>query len=190
MEATLSHSVEPSRAALIRAACAGDGEAFAGLVRPSLAAAVGTATLVTGSPADGADAVQEALVSAWKGLPSLRDPAAFPAWFRRHVVRSALRIAGQGRRHGIVEVHLSDREDDGSPVDGSELEREVERRLLDRAFDRLEPKDRLVLTLRHYCDLPVAEIAAALEVAPGTVKSRVHTALRRLRAAYEAEERR
>ena len=61
---------------------------------------------------------------------------------------------------------------------------------LDRAFDRLSTDDRTLLTLRHLWDLPGAEIAQHLGIPEGTVKSRVHAAMNRLRAAYEAEERR
>jgi RNA polymerase sigma-70 factor (ECF subfamily) len=70
------------------------------------------------------------------------------------------------------------------------LERAVARRTLGRAFDRLGPDDRLILTLHHYLGLPVAETAAHLSIPTGTVKSRVHAAMGRLRAAYDAEERR
>ena len=62
--------------------------------------------------------------------------------------------------------------------------------MLGRAFDRLDPKDRLILTLHHFWRLPVAETAGHLGIPEGTVKSRVHHALGRLRAAYDAEERR
>jgi RNA polymerase sigma-70 factor (ECF subfamily) len=63
-------------------------------------------------------------------------------------------------------------------------------RVLAVAFGRLSTADRLILTLHHFWDLPVAETAAHLGIPEGTVKSRVHHALRRLRAAYDAEERR
>ena len=86
--------------ALVEAAQAGDRDAFGQLVGPHLAAALGTARLVAGAPDAGADAVQEALLSAWLGLGALRDPSAFPAWFRQQVVRAALpwRCDQPGRR--------------------------------------------------------------------------------------------
>jgi len=70
------------------------------------------------------------------------------------------------------------------------IERAVERRTLGRAFDRLDPDDRLILTLHHFLGLPGAETATHLAIPIGTVKSRVHAAMERLRAAYDAEERR
>ena len=80
-------------------------DAFGELVEPDLAAAFGTARIVTGSSADASDAVQEALLSAWQGLDSLRDPERFRPWFRQHVVRAALKAAK--RRGRVVELDLA-----------------------------------------------------------------------------------
>jgi RNA polymerase sigma-70 factor, ECF subfamily len=181
MESDLT-STSAGRAALVESARAGSRDAFGQLVSPHLAAALGTARLVAGSAEDGADAVQEALLSAWQGLDSLRDPDAFPAWFRRQVVRAALRSAK--RQHRLTELNLE------HPAPGGALEQALAVRQLDRAFDQLDPGDRVVLALRHAWDLPGIEIARLLEIPEGTVKSRVHAALTRLRAAYDAEDRR
>jgi RNA polymerase sigma factor (sigma-70 family) len=181
MEAVLDQS--PSTVAgLVAAAIGGDRDAFRELVEPDLAAALGTARIVTGSEADASDAVQEALLSAWLGLDSLREPDAFRAWFRRHVVRAALRAAT--RRGRVVELDLSAVAREG------ELDRALEARTLSRAFIRLDARDRLLLTLHHFWELPIAETAIHLGIPEGTVKSRVHYAMDRLRAAYAAEERR
>ena len=167
---------------LVAAARRGDRDAFRRLVEPEMGRALGSATLLTRSSADGADAVQDALLSAWRGLDSLRDPQAFRAWFRRQVVRAAMRAAARNRR--VVELDISVQEST------DDIDRAFEQRQLLRAFDRLEPKDRLVLTLHYFWELPTAETAGHLKVPVGTVKSRVHYALERLRAACEAEERR
>ncbi len=168
---------------LVRAAAAGDRAAFATLVEPSLAAALGGAIALSRSHADGADAVQDALLAAWQGLDRLRDPVAFPAWFRTLVIRAAMRAAR--RRSRVVELDL-----DTDPADQGSLERALERRQLARAFGRLSADDRALLTMRHLWDAPVAEVAQALGIPQGTVKSRTHAAMERLRAAYEAEQRR
>ena len=181
MEAALDAS-SPSPADLVRAARGGDRAAFGALVEPDLEAAFGTARIVTGSSAEASDAVQAALLSAWRGLDSLREPDAFRAWFRQHVVRAALKAAN--RRNRIVELDLSLAAPDG------ELESALDRRTLARAFDRLDARDRLLLTLHHFWELPVAETAALLGIPGGTVKSRVHYAMDRLRAAFAAEGRR
>ncbi len=181
MEAVLDEALPSVTASLVAAAKAGDQDAFGRLVDPLLPSSLGAARIIAGSD-DAADAVQDALLSAWQGLGSLRDPQAFPAWFRQHVVRAALRIAK--RRQRVVQLDVAG----ASPE--AELDRAIAARELDRAFDRLEPGDRLILALRHVWDLPGSEIARLLDIPEGTVKSRVHAALTRLRAAYEAEERR
>ena len=70
------------------------------------------------------------------------------------------------------------------------IEQEFSRRQLARAFARLDSKDRVLLTLHYYWQLPVAESAQLLGVPEGTVRSRVHHALKSLRACYDAEARR
>jgi RNA polymerase sigma-70 factor (ECF subfamily) len=169
-------------AQLVAAACAGDRDAFGRLVRPYVAPAVGAATLITGNDSDGADAVQDALLIAWQRLPQLRNPDSFPAWFRSIVVRAALGKARRARR--IVELDM----EVAAPPD--HLDRALNLRTLRRTLARLDHKDRVLLTLHHYWELPVAETSRLLGVPEGTVKSRVHHAMKRLRAAYEAEERR
>lgn len=171
-------------AQLIAAAVAGDRAAFGRLVEPSLAPALGASIVITRSHADAHDAVQDALLAAWQGIDRLRDANAFPAWFRTLVVRSALRVA---RKRGQVTeldvVRSADAAESG-------LDRTLERRMLRRAFDRLSADDRALLTLRYLWDLPVAEAAEALGIPSGTVKSRTHAAIGRLRAAFDAEARR
>jgi RNA polymerase sigma-70 factor (ECF subfamily) len=176
-------ALELTPLSLVQAARDGDAEAFARLVSPELAPALGAAVLVIGSRADAADAVQEALVSAWRGLGSLREPDAFPAWFRRHVVRAALRMAKRHRPWQRLE------DADAQLPTGNGLDAALQHRQLDRAFGRLSPADRLLLILHFHWNQPVAETAATLGIPAGTVKSRVHHAVRRLRAAYDAEER-
>ncbi|MBA2557871.1 MAG: sigma-70 family RNA polymerase sigma factor [Chloroflexi bacterium] len=60
---------------------------------------------------------------------------------------------------------------------------------LERAFDCLSPEHRALLALRYYADLSHAQIAETLRIPPGTARSRLHYALRNLRAALEAESR-
>jgi len=190
VETNLGVLTRPEAHSLLDAARRGDGDAFARLVEPALAPALAVATVVTGSKADGADAVQEALVGAWRGLSSLRDADAFSAWFGRLAVRAAIKVASRQRRHRLAEIGL-DRVGEGvNSSDSGSMDRALRLRTLDRAFDRLDPKDRSILALRHIGGFSTSEIASALSIPEGTVKSRVHASMRRLRAAYEAEERR
>jgi RNA polymerase sigma factor (sigma-70 family) len=185
MEVVLDSLARPNRTPLgplVTAARSGDRDAFRALVEPHLGVAIASATLLTGSASDAADVVQDALLSAWQGLDGLREPDAFPAWFRTHVVRSASRrVRSRGR---LVEL------DAAAPLSTDELDRALEGRNLGRAFGRLDDADRLLLTLHHVWGLPIAETAIHLGIPEGTVKSRVHYAMDRLRAAYDAEDRR
>jgi RNA polymerase sigma-70 factor (ECF subfamily) len=81
MEAAALDPTARGRRPLVDASIAGDRDAFRLLVEPCVAGALGLAAIVTGSQADAADAVQDALLSAWRGLHGLRDADAFPAWF-------------------------------------------------------------------------------------------------------------
>jgi RNA polymerase sigma-70 factor (ECF subfamily) len=168
--------------ALVKAAVEGDRDAFRLLVQPHLEIALRAAHVIVGSEVEARDAVQDGLLLAWRDIRKLRDPRAFPAWFRQIVVRASIRRAKARHRLLELDVELSD--------SGRPLERALEQRTLARAFAALDPDDRAVLTVRHLWDLSVAESAAVLRLPEGTVKSRTHRAMERLRAAYESEERR
>ena len=167
---------------LVGAASAGSHEAFRQLVEPHLGVALRSAIVMTGSESDAADVVQEAMLIAWQRLVTLRDAAAFPAWFRQIVVRSTLKRLRHVRH--VVALDLT------VPAPLSDLDDALNRRQLERAFGTLDDDDRIVLTLRHLWRLSTTESAKALGIPEGTVKSRTHHALERLRAAYAAEERR
>jgi RNA polymerase sigma factor (sigma-70 family) len=167
---------------LVGLALAGDRDAFSRLVQPHLGPALGAARLITGGESDAADAVQDALLLAWQRLGQLREPAAFPAWFRQIVVRSSVQIAKSRHRLSELDSQAS------APID--DLERAFDLRMLARAIERVDLDDRLVLTLHFFWALPIAETGRLIGVPEGTVKSRVHHAVRRLRAAYDAEGRR
>lgn len=169
-------------ASLVSLAAQGDGDAFRDLVEPHVAAALGMSRVLLGSRDDAADAVQDGMLAAWRGLPALREPEAFPAWFRKLVIRASMRRVRS--RRPVVELDLE------IAAPGSHLEHAVQWRGLQRAFRSLDAQDRLVLTLRHLWGASVAEAATLLGVPEGTVKSQTHHAMDRLRAAYAAEERR
>jgi RNA polymerase sigma-70 factor (ECF subfamily) len=126
---------------------------------------------------------------AWRGFAGLRDRDRFEAWFGRILVngcRDRLRV--RGRRPVVVAIpdagstgELRARHHDA----GASL---ADRDELARAFARLDPDHAVVVTLRYYADLTVPQIAARLGIAEGTVKSRLHHALRRLRSAVEHPE--
>lgn len=131
------------------------------------------------------DATQQALLAIWRDLPALRDPARFEAWSYRLLVRACYGEARRERRWAPNLTLL--RDDDRVLSDSSGVI--VDRDQLERGFRRLSIDHRAVVVLHHYLDLPLDEIADALGVPPGTVRSRLHHAMRALRAALDADAR-
>ncbi len=128
------------------------------------------------------DALQEALFKAWRHWPSLRQPEQAAAWFYRIVVNECRQRLRRRGREILVDV-LPER------AGPDEFDRSGERDALRQALVQLTPDDRLVLVLRFYADLTIDQIADRTGSRIGTVKSRLHRAVRALRAAYDAAER-
>ena len=83
---------------LVERAKRGDHDAFADLVHPALARLDAAARLILRDPELARDAVQEALIRAWRDLPGLRDPDRFDAWLRRLTVNACLDLLARRRR--------------------------------------------------------------------------------------------
>lgn len=175
-EPTLARRM-PAPLQQVQAAVDGDESAFEALVTDRLPRTYRMALAILGSEADARDAVQEAWVSAWQHLGSLRDPSRFDAWLDQILVntcRSSLRKRGRVR-----EIALDESFDIQAPHPGPDDI--TEREALKRAFDRLSIEQRTLLVLHHLERRPLAAIAEVLGIPEGTAKSRLHTA----RAALE-----
>jgi RNA polymerase sigma factor (sigma-70 family) len=131
------------------------------------------------------DATQQALLTIWRNLPQLRDPTRFEAWSYRLLVNACY---DEGRRSRAWKPTLRVIDDVGPPAPDA-LRDIHDRDQLERGFRRLSIDHRAVLVLHQYLDLSVDEVAEALGVPAGTVRSRLHHAMRGLRAALEADER-
>jgi RNA polymerase sigma-70 factor (ECF subfamily) len=131
------------------------------------------------------DATQQALLTIWRDLPQLRDPARFDAWSYRLLVRACYAEGRRTRRWGPNLTLLP--ADEPEVAEG--LSSVVDRDQLERGFRRLSIDHRVVVVLHHYLDLPLEEVADAVGVPIGTVRSRLHHAMRGLRAALEADAR-
>jgi RNA polymerase sigma-70 factor (ECF subfamily) len=170
---------------LVERARRGDHDAFAALAGAALFRLDATARLILRDPDRAKDAVQEALVRAWRGLPTLRDPDHFDAWLNRLLYRACIDEARRLRRHR-VDVELTPLD---IPVVGDMTSPITDRDRLERGFSRLEPEVRAIIVLHHYLDLPLPEVAAVLGIPLGTAKSRLHRALQVMRAALDADDR-
>ena len=167
--------------ALVERAGRGDHDAFDLLVRGAIARLDAAARLILRDPDLARDAVQDALVRAWRSLPGLRDPDRFDAWLHRLTVHACLDIARHRRRRPL-EVELAPT--DGSPAGdiGSLI---ADRDALDRALQRLDPEQRAVIVVHYFLGVPLSETAAALGVPLGTAKSRLNRSLASMRATID-----
>jgi RNA polymerase sigma-70 factor (ECF subfamily) len=169
---------------LVERARAGDREAFTAFAAMHLDRMYATASLMLHDRDLAEDAVQEALIRAWRDLPALRDPDRAGGWLRRLLVRACYDEARRRRRGAQPPlIHSLDR----AVADAQSAT--AERDVLDRAFRRLSVEHRAAIVLRHYLDLTVADVADAMHVPLGTAKSRLHHAERALRGALESDER-
>jgi RNA polymerase sigma-70 factor (ECF subfamily) len=139
--------------------------------------------LLTGIMADAAlaeDVAQEAFLQALRSLAQLRDPSAFYPWVRRLATRLALRALR----------HRPETSGDADPQAGStDPARQAETRLaVQLVLGQLPPELRAVLVLREMEQLDYQEIADALGVPLGTVRSRLHAARERFRETWTAME--
>jgi RNA polymerase sigma-70 factor (ECF subfamily) len=170
---------------LVDRARRGDHDAFAALAGATIGRLDAAARLILHDPDQAKDAVQETLVRAWRDLPTLRSADRFDAWLHRLLYRACIDEARRLRRHRF-DVDLT-------PIDiaaaGDHASSTADRDELDRGFDRLEPEARALIVLHHYLDMPLPEVAFALGIPLGTAKSRLHRALRLMRAALDADAR-
>jgi RNA polymerase sigma-70 factor, ECF subfamily len=171
--------------ALLRAHVAGDPEAFGTLFARHRDRLWAAALRTTGDPEEAADALQDALVAAFRRADGYRGDAAVTTWLHRIVVNACLDRLRRRRTHATVPLP----EDDGTGgtedvlagfpgaaaavVDPADLSVDHERRAaVLAALDSLSPDQRAALVLVDMEGYSVVEAAAILECAPGTVKSR------------------
>jgi RNA polymerase sigma-70 factor (ECF subfamily) len=168
----------------IQRAQAGDREAFACLFEQYKNLVYKTAYLMLGDKDEAEDALQEVFVQVYRSLRSFdARKAAFSTWLHRVTFNYCL---NQHRRRRQLAFSL----DEIPVVFASEFpgERLAEKQLLEQAICRLSDRQRAVIILRYYWELPYAEISQVLDVPLGTVKSRLDLALKTLRQSLEKKE--
>jgi RNA polymerase sigma-70 factor, ECF subfamily len=170
---------------LVEAAQRGDQVAYMDLVRSYGDRLYAIAFRILRDVDRADDALQDALVIAWRDLRSLRDPDRIDAWMARVVTNVCVAHAVRERRRTAT-VRLLPNEGPAAP---DELLSLADRDELDRGFRRLTPDERAVLVLHHYAGYTLVEIADSLGVPAGTIRSRLHHAHRAMRAALDAESR-
>jgi RNA polymerase sigma-70 factor (ECF subfamily) len=171
------------QAVLVERACQGDHEAFGTLVGERLARLDTAARLILRDPELARDAVQEAMLRAWRNLRGLRDPSRFDAWLHRLTVNACLDLARQ-RRARVFEVELTPLHDAPIPDGLSHL---TDADYVERMLAKIDPAQRAVVVLHYYLDLSLPETAAALHIPVGTAKSRLNRALEAMRIRIAGE---
>jgi RNA polymerase sigma-70 factor (ECF subfamily) len=130
------------------------------------------------------DALQDALILAWRDISTLRDPDRFSAWMQRLLTNVCIAQASRERsrrlRIGVQQI---------DPATGDATADVHNRDQIERGFQQLKPDQRALLVLRHYAGYEPTEIAELLGIPAGTVRSRLHHAHRAMRAALDAQAR-
>jgi RNA polymerase sigma-70 factor (ECF subfamily) len=151
--------------------------AFDAIVQQHLDASYRTAALILRDHAEAEDATHDALVIAWRRWSSLRDPSKFAPWFGRILTNVCVDRLRRRRRTSLTDVSAAL---EARQAFGDNASAVADRDMLARAFTKLSPEHRVVIVLRYFQDLPVEEIAQRVGVPAGTIKSRLHHALRDL----------
>jgi RNA polymerase sigma-70 factor (sigma-E family) len=158
----------------------GDQVAFAEYVRARSQALLRAAQAMTGNRADAEDLLQATLVKAYQSWDRIDDPAALDTYVRRVMVNT--HISGWRRRR--VDEYPTDELPD-SPSGEDATEESDLHDVVQRAIDRLPRQMRAAVMLRYYDDMTEPEVAAALGISVGTVKSTVARAVAKLRKDAE-----
>jgi RNA polymerase sigma factor (sigma-70 family) len=168
---------------LVRRARGGDVSAYEELVRRYQGIAHRTAYLITRQAAEAEDAAQQAFVKAYRALDRFDPDRPFRPWLLRIVGNEARNLRRSAGRRASMELALALQPEVLEASPEQEAVARERRESLHRALEGLSETDRRVIALRYFLDLSEAEMAEVLDVAPGTVKSRLSRALGRLRGS-------
>ena len=172
-------------AALVTQAKQGDREAFDALARVTGDRCMAIAFRILRDFDHADDAVQAALLTAWREIRALRDPELFEPWLHR-ILTNACYAEARRRRRWSEAIRVLPVEPVHEPDDYLTVE---SRDQLERAFRRLTVEQRAVLVFHHYLGLPLPEVAERLGIPVGTVKSRLHRSLTQMRISADTDDR-
>ena len=170
-------------AELVVRAQRGDAAAFALVVEGMADRSLAIARRILRDPALAEDATQRALVRVWQDLPKLRDVERFESWSYRILLRSCY-AEGRKQRDWAPNPPLFAMDEPQTDRDVGSI---VDRDQVERGLRQLSDDHRSVVVLRFFLDLPLDRVAEVLEIPVGTARSRLHHAIRALRAALDAD---
>ena len=166
---------------LVVQASRGDRDAFATLAQATVDRCYGLAFRILRDHHRAQDATQQALLGAWRDLPTLRDPERFEAWLYRLVVHACY-VEARTQRRWTARVQAIRGGDENADDPARTI---VDRAALEHAFRGLSPEHRSVVVLHHHFGYPLTEIASVLGIPVGTARSRLHYAVRKLRTELD-----
>jgi RNA polymerase sigma-70 factor, ECF subfamily len=162
--------------AVVRHAQQGSEEAFGAIVNESIDRLFAISTLIARDRSLAEDAVQDALLRAWRDLPTLRDPDRLSAWLARLTVNATYDILRRRRRiRELKPLHET------IATGTDEAAATVDRVVLWAAYGRLPVDQRAVVVLHYYVGLTLDEVANTLGIPAGTARSRLHGGLAAMR---------
>ncbi len=175
-------------AQIVRKVLQGDVNAFETLVVEYEKSVYAITQRMTGNPEDAADMAQETFIKAYNSLQSFRGDSKFSVWIYRIATNVCLDFLRSRSRKPTVSLSVEDEEGEETQLDIADesqspellLERGLTRDAVRRGLDTLTPEYRQILLLREIQGLSYEEIAAALDLEVGTVKSRIFRARKRL----------
>lgn len=172
---------------MIERAARMDAAAWEALVQAHQQAVFRLAYLFTGDPDEAEDIAQEAFIKAFRAIDQMDPRRPFRPWVLGIAANLARNRLRGGRRYlaALQRFAMRDPEAARTTHPGPELQGDA--RALWETVRRLSLEDQQVIYLRYFLELPEDAAAAALGIAPGTVKSRLHRALKRLRERLEQE---
>ena len=165
----------------------GDQEAFAQLVRLYEKRVYALALRMCKNPDDAAEAAQEAFLAAWQGLRFFRGESSFSTWLYRLASNACVDLLRrEGKHRSAAGPSFNDEElnidvPDAAPSPQEAVEQRELRRQIEAGLQALSPDHRQVLLLREMHQLSYDEIAEALSLDVGTVKSRISRGRKQLR---------
>lgn len=175
-------------AAIVRKVLGGDANAFETLVLEYEKNVYNIALRMTGNSEDAADMTQEAFIKAYNSLQSFRGDSKFSVWLYRIVSNVCLDFLRSRNRRPTVSLSVEDDDGEDAQLDVADesqspellLDRKLTRESVRRGLDSLPPDYRQILLLREIQGMSYDEIAQALGLEVGTVKSRIFRARKRL----------
>lgn len=174
--------------ALIEAAGKGDGKAFETLLRQHEKMVYNLCLRMTGDREEAFDLSQETFIKAWHGISLFQQDSKFTTWLCRIASNTCIDYLRKQKRRKVVSLTVEQEEKtqqqdiaDESLDPAYLAEKAADHALVQEAFRKLPEDDRIILSLRAIEDMSYQEIGEALELKPGTVKSRIARAREKIR---------